>query len=152
MAWLQRNAWWGLVAMVAIIVLFGITDVISGVAADELIPLGLTGLTLEQLEAESARAYRLLDFVARAGGANLVVIGLLMLAILIFAFRHGERWAWWAMWTLPLWAANAFVLGLIYGVAPGQAPPPPMISGPIFAVVAAAILLVSAPPFFRANP
>jgi hypothetical protein len=145
MAWLQRNAWWGLIAMAAIIVLFGVTDVISGVAADPLIPLGLTGLTLAQLEAESANAYRLLDFVARAGGANLVVIGLLMMGILVFAFRRGELWAWWAMWTLPAWAASAFMLNLAYGVAPGQAPPPPMISGPIFAVVAAAILLVSRP-------
>jgi len=49
---------------------------------------------------------------------------------------------------LPAWAASAFVLNLVYGVAPGQAPPPPMISGPIFAVLAAALLLVSAPSFF----
>jgi hypothetical protein len=121
------------------------TDIISGVEADPLIPLGLTGLTLLQLEAESAQAYRLLDFGVRAGGAQLVVIGLSMIAILLFAYRRGERWAWWTMWTLPAWAASAFVLNLAYGVAPGQAPPPPMISGPIFAVLAAAILLVSRP-------
>jgi hypothetical protein len=52
------------------------------------------------------------------------------------------------MWTLPAWAASAFALNVAYGVAPGQAPPPPMISGPIFAALAAAILLVSAPRFF----
>jgi hypothetical protein len=147
MAWLQRNAWWVLAAMAAGIVLFGVTDIISGVEADPLIPLGLTGLTLAQLEAESAQAYRLIDFGTRAGGAQLVVIGLLMVGILAFAFRRGERWAWWAMWTLPAWAASAFVLNLAYGVAPGQAPPPPMISGPIFALLAAAILLLSLPRF-----
>jgi hypothetical protein len=43
MARLQRHAWWGLVAMAVIIVLFGVTDIISGVAADPGIPLGLTG-------------------------------------------------------------------------------------------------------------
>ena len=102
-------------------------------------------MTLAEHEADSAQAYRLIDFGARSGGAHLVVIGLLMIAILLFPFRQGQRWAWWAMWTLPAWAASAFVLNLAYGVAPGQAPPPPMIPGPIFAVLAAAILLVSTP-------
>ena len=152
MAWLQQNAWWGLVGMAVIVVLFGVGDIVNGVAADELIPLGITGLTLAELEAESAVAYRLLDFGARGGGASLVVSGLLMLAILLFAFRRGERWAWWVMWTLPAWGASAFVMGLIFGVAPGEAPPPPMVSGPIFAALAVAILLVSASRFFRTDP
>ena len=43
-------------------------------------------------------------------------------------------------------------LNLAFGVAPGQAPPTPMISGPIFAVLAAAILLVSAPRFVGRQP
>ena len=148
MAWLQRHAWWGLVVMSVIVGLFGVTDVIGGVTADPGIPLGLTGMTLGELEADSAQAYRLLDFMVRAGGVHLIVMGGLMTAVLLFAFRRGQRWAWWAMWTLPAWAASVFVLNFAYGVAPGQALPPPMISGPIFAVLAAAILLVSAPRFF----
>jgi hypothetical protein len=148
MAWLQRHAWWGLVVMAVILALFGVTDMIIGISADPGIPLGLTGMTLAELEADSAQAYRLNDFSVRAGGTHLVVIGTLMIAILLFAFRRGQRWAWWAMWTLPAWAASVFVLNFVYGVAPDQAPPPPMISGPIFAVLAAAILLVSAPRFF----
>jgi hypothetical protein len=152
MAWLQHNAWWGLVGLTVIIGLFGITDVTGGITADPGIPLGITGKTVAELEAESASAYRLLDFVARVGGSNLVVIGVLMTTILLVPFRGGQRWAWWVMWILPAWAAAAGLGILIYGVAPGQAPPPPMISGPIFAVLAAAILLLSAPRFFRADP
>jgi hypothetical protein len=53
------------------------------------------------------------------------------------------------MWLLPVWAAGVFVLYLVAGVRADQPPPPPMISGPIFAVLGAAILLVSAPRFFR---
>jgi len=148
MDWLQRNAWWGLVGLTVIVGLFGITDVIGGITADPGIPLGITGKTVAELEAESASAYRLLDLNARAGGTFLIVIGILMTTILLIPFRRGERWAWWVMWTLPAWAAAAFVAIFMVGVAQGQAPPPPMISGPIFAVLAAAILLVSAPRFF----
>jgi hypothetical protein len=128
-----RHAWWGLVVMSVIVGLFGVTDVIG------------------ELEADSAQAYRLLDFMVRAGGVHLIVMGGLMTAMLLLAFRRGQRWAWWAIWTLPAWAASAFALNFVYGMAPGQAPPPPMISGPIFAVLAAAILLVSAPRFVRAD-
>jgi hypothetical protein len=49
-------------------------------------------------------------------------------------------------------AASVFVLILAVGVAPGQAPPNPMLSGPIIAVLSAAILLVSAPRFFGRQP
>lgn len=102
-------------------------------------------------EAESASAYRLLDFMSRVGGTNLLMVGILMTAILLIPFRHGQRWAWWLMWILPAWAAAASVTIFIFGVAPGQAPPPPMISGVILAVLAAAILLISTPRFFRTD-
>ena len=49
-------------------------------------------------------------------------------------------------------AASVFVLIMAVGVAPGQAPPNPMISGPIIAVLSAAILLISAPRFFGHEP
>jgi len=39
------------------------------------------------------------------------------------------------------------VFYLVAGTDPGQPPPPPMISGPIVAVLCAAILIVTAPLF-----
>lgn len=149
MKWLERHAWWGLLFFTLVLVLFGVTDVIVGPAADRGIPLGLTGLTLEELQGESPAAYRLFDFVTRLHGASLVVVGLLGTAILLYAFRQGNRWAWWAMWTLPIWAAGGAASYLIAGVEPDQPPPPPLVTGPIFAVLSAAILLVSARRFFR---
>jgi len=151
MAWLQRHAWWGLLAFTLLILFFGIGDVIIGVEWDPGIPLGLAGLTPAQVANESAPAYRLLDFGVRIGGANLAVISTLLTTVLLVPFRRGERWAWWAMWVLPAWALSVFMLYLAFGVAPGQAPPPPMISGPIFAAISAAILLISAPRFFGAQ-
>jgi hypothetical protein len=78
-----------------------------------------------------------------------VVVGLLGTAILLYAFRQGNRWAWWAMWTLPIWAAGGATFYLIAGVEPDQPPPPPLVTGPIFSALSAAILLVSARRFFR---
>ena len=151
MQWLEGNAWWGLLATIVLFVLFGLTDVASGAAADPAIPLGLTGMTLAELEAEGPTVFQLYDFYTRINGWSFLLAGLLMLAILLFAFRRNKRWAWWTMWLLPIWAASILVFYLVVGVQPDQAPPPPMVSGPILAVFCAAILLVSAPRFFRAE-
>lgn len=151
MRWLERHAWWGLLAIAVLYVAFGITDILGGPEADPGIPLGLTGSTLVQLNAGSPPAYRLYDFYTRLNGLNLIVIGIVSAAILLLAFRRKQRWAWWTMWVMPLWTAGIGIGFLMIGVEPTQAPPPPMISAPIFAILSVAILLVSAPRFVRAD-
>jgi hypothetical protein len=145
MIWLQRHAWWLLLTMTVLLAVIGLSPVILGIKEDASVPLGITGMTASQLEASSPEGYRLLDFEVRSGGVALIVIGTLLSAVVLGPFRQGRPWAWWVMWVLPVWAASVFVLILAIGVAPGQAPPTPMISGPIFAVLSAALLLVSAP-------
>ena len=127
MRWLELHAWWGLLATALLIAVFGVTDVVSGAAADRAIPLGLTGMTIEELEAEGPTAYRLFD--TQVNGIGLALIGLLFAAVLLFGFRQNLRWAWWTMWLLPAWAVSILVFYLVVGVQPDQAPPPPMVSG-----------------------
>jgi hypothetical protein len=88
--------------------------------------------------------------MSRAGGVQLATIGILMTAILLPGFRRRERWAWYAMWTLPGWSVTVFILMPSTERAPGTPPPPPLISAPIFAVVSARLLLAAAPAFFSA--
>ena len=152
MLWLQRSAWWLLLTMTVLVAVIGLNPVISGINEDASVPLGITGLSASELQVESAQGYRLIDFGVRSGGLDLIMIGALLSTVLVFGFRHNRRWAWWAMWSLPIWAASVFALNLAFGVAPGQAPPSPMISGPIVAVLAAALLLVSAPRFVGHPP
>ena len=149
MRWLERHAWWGLLFITLTLVAFGVTDVLVGPAADTDIPLALTGMTLDQLQADGPASYRLFDFFTRVNGFSLLLVGLFSTAILLFAFRRDQLWAWWTMWLLPLWAVGVVAFYLVAGVQSDQPPPPPMISGPFVAVLSAAILLVSAPRFFR---
>lgn len=146
---LQRNAWWGLLAIAVLLAGFGVGDVINGVANDPAVPLGVVGMTPAELEAEGPNAYRMYDITLRGGGTSLVMVGALMTAILLFGFRRGQGWAWWTMWLLPAWAISISVGGLLIGVAPGQPPAPPVVSGFVLGILSGAILLVSAPPFFR---
>ncbi len=147
MRWVQRHSWWLVLTMTVLVAVIGLSPVALGIREDESIPLGITGMTASELEASSAPAYRLLDYEARSGGIALIVIGTLLSAVVLSGFRQNRPWAWRTMWILPAWAGSVVLLTLAAGVAPGQAPPIPMFSGAIFAVLAAALLLVSAPRF-----
>jgi len=148
MAWLQRHAWQILFAVTVLIALIGVNPVVNGINEDPSVPLGVAGMTAAQLEADNPNSFRLIDLQARFSGVDLIAMGALLSAVLLGAFRHGARWAWWAMWLLPLWAASAFAMILAIGVAPGEPPPTPMVSGPVIALLSSALLLVSAPRFF----
>ena len=143
MRWLNRHAWWALVFVAVLLVAFGLTDIATGAAADPAIAVALTGMTLAELEAAGPDAYRMFDFFTRVNGWSLVLVGALFSVILLIPFRRGQRWAWWAMWLLPIWALGAAVFYVAVGIKPGQPPPPPLVSGPILAVLTSAVLLVS---------
>jgi len=127
--------------MAAILALFGIGDVVGGVTVDPGISLAIVGLSPGEIEAQGASAYRMWDYATRSAGITLAIVGVLMMVITAIPYRAGARWAWRVMWVLPLWAISVPVMYLAFGIAPGQPPAPPMISGPILAAIATLVLI-----------
>ena len=151
MSGIRRRGWWVLAFFAGMLVVFGVGDVLGGVLADPAITVTLSGRSPAEIQAAEPTAYRLYDFVARSGGVNLALIGILLTVIVAIPYRGGQRWAWWAMWILPAWAALVPVQFLVFGTAPGQPPAPPMVSGPIVALIAAGVLLVDRERFAGAS-
>lgn len=56
-----------------------------------------TGLSWIQLKATTPRIADFIKILFRMYGAFNVIFGLLAVAITLFAFRRGERWAWWTL-------------------------------------------------------
>jgi hypothetical protein len=138
-------AQWVLALTAVIYLLFGLTDIPTATPDDA---ASLTGQTADQLAESQPQAYALVQAQIRAGGVQLATIGLFALAVLWFAFRRKELWAWWTLWLLPL--LSAAIAGLTFtSTAQGQSPAVPAYSGLLFAVVGAFALLVAAPSFFR---
>ncbi|HEY8870424.1 MAG TPA: hypothetical protein VIM30_13685 [Candidatus Limnocylindrales bacterium] len=148
MEWLRRHAWQFLLGMTALIAVVGLNPVKEGIHEDPSVPLAFTGMTADQLQSDNPRSFRLIDVQARFGGLDLIVIGILLSAILVTAFRRNERWSWWAMWMLPLWGAAVSATILRTGLVDGQAPPSPLFTGPAIAGLSSALLLITAPRFF----
>lgn len=141
----RRNAWKFLLGLVILIGLFGIGDMARGVEADPAIPLAVTGMTIPEMEQESAVLTRMIDLQVRAGGNQLLALSVAWATIVVIPYRRGERWAWYAMLTYPGWALSVAVSFLFIELQPGVAPPPPAISGWVLAALALALMLASRP-------
>jgi hypothetical protein len=136
---LQRNAWWGLLAIAALTTVRGLVDLATGVTWQA---VDVTDSTSAEIAAQSSAGFELIDFVARTQGLYLIAIGVLLCAVLLFAYRLDRPWAWWAMWTMPVFVIANSLLMLAFG-AWG-----PAITGTVVGLVAALILLVGSPRFF----
>lgn len=148
MEWLRRHAWQLLLGMTGLISVVGLKPAKQGIHEDSSVPFAFTGMTADQLEADHPQSFRLIDVQARFTGLDMIVIGILLSTILVTAFRRNERWSWWAMWMLPIWGAGVSATILRAGIVDGQAPPSPMITGPVIAGLSSGLLLISAPRFF----
>jgi hypothetical protein len=151
LAVVRRRAWWFLVFVAVVLVVFGIVDMVSGPQADPGISLAIAGASPDEVRSVDPLGYRLFDFATRALGLALVILGLQFCVILLGPYRRGRPWAWAAAWLLPAWAIAVPLLYLAFGTTPGQPPAPPMVSGPIIAIVAAAVLLVDRGRFRKAH-
>jgi hypothetical protein len=140
--WLHHG-WKFLLGLVLVIGLFGVGDLLRGMDADPAIPVGITGMSPDDIRATSAPLARLLDLQIRSGGLQLMVISLVWGVIILVPFRRGERWAWYAMWSFPLWAVAVAASFLFVDLQRGVPPPPPAVSGWVLFGIAALLLLAS---------
>jgi hypothetical protein len=146
-SWFERNGWKVFTGISLIAAVFGLGDVIIGgstfASGEGVLFNRLTGTTWDALQAADQGAANLIDYQVRAGGAYIALFGILSLAISMTALRHGEAWAWYALWVWPL--GIALIVAVLWSATPpGEGIPVPIISGSITIVISLATLLFSA--------
>lgn len=151
----ERHAWKVFAVLGVIVVLFGAGDIGSGgtsfQSGEAVLFSSMTGTTWDELRVANPGAAKLIDYLWRAEGAALVVVGLLTVAISLTALRRGERWAWYAMWVFPLWIALVYLVFWIAQPDLGSGIPIPLISGAVFLVITVATLVLSFGRYLRRN-
>jgi hypothetical protein len=99
---LRRNVWLLVVAADAGILLWGAMAALTpehllGPGGAPILPAGYEGFSGSAWTDLAPAARGFMETLFRVYGAFNVAFGLLAIAIAATAFRHGERWAWWAL-------------------------------------------------------
>jgi hypothetical protein len=139
----QQHSWKVLLIISGILGLFGIGDMIQGMSADPAIANSMTGVPWEELQKSSPKIANLIDLQVRSGGAQLLTLSILSIIICLTGYRRGERWAWYAFCSYPLYMVLAFIIFLTADRQADFPPPPPMLSAPVFFVICVLVLLLS---------
>jgi hypothetical protein len=131
----------------AMIALFGVSDKVMGAAdlqnGEAILMHSLAGVSWLELEAAHPGGANLIEWKMATGGATLAVMAIMSMCICLTGLRQGQRWSWYAMWTLPVWLALTVSLTLGAVRYPGYGTPIPAISGPLFLVLCSATLGLS---------
>lgn len=99
---------WSILFLVAIFALVvGLRLLFTGAPANPMVVIQLTGRSWQELQGTQPGISRLASIVARHEGLALTGWSIWLLSSSIRGYRLGERWLWFAWWTVP-----AFVLGL----------------------------------------
>ena len=149
----ERHASVILLGVSVILGLFGVGDMLGGASdlqnGETVFMHSITGMSWNELQSASPTAARLIDVKFRMDGATLATLALLSLAVCLTGFRRGERWAWYALWALPLWMALTVFFLVMVDKQPGSGTPVPVISGSILFVICVSMLGLSYRKFFR---
>ena len=155
MRFFERHAWKVFAGLGVIVASFGVGDMASGGAsleASEAVLFNtMAGTTWAELRVADPGAAKFIDYLWRAEGAALVAVGLLTLAISATALRHGERWAWYAMWVFPLWIALIYLVFWIVQPDLRSGIPVPMISGAVLLAITVLTLGLSYRRYIRSG-
>ena len=144
----ERHGWKILIVVSAIFLLFGIGDVIRGMDADPAIAESITGVEWEALQASDPNVANMIDLGVRTSGSSIFFLSILSIAVIFFAFRPGQRWAWVVLWIWPAWMALIFLATFTADRQPGFPAPPPMLSAPFFFAVTLLTLALTRRKFF----
>ena len=139
---IRRAIPWALVTLSGLFAILGLGDVLAGITFEPTTALAITGKTIDEIRAESAAGYAVIDYNYRGGGLTLSFFATLMTIVLAIPYRRAAWWSWWTAWLLPMWASAVFLLAVIHGTAPGQPISAAAWSGIGFAILTATLLLV----------
>jgi hypothetical protein len=149
----DRHAWKVLLLVSLLIGFFGVSDMVGGASdlqnGETVLMHSITGMSWNELKAVSPRVANLIDVKFRMDGAAITTVALLSIAVCLTGFRRGERWAWVALWAIPLWTMLTAFFILTVNKLPGSGTPVPVISGPILSVICVSMLGLSYRKFFR---
>ena len=97
----ENYAWVIIAAIGALIMVGGIPHTL-GVNSDPTTPESIIGMGLSEFEISNPNFFDLYDFYFKAGGWSDMGFAFYVIVISATAYRRGEKWAWYILWSVPV--------------------------------------------------
>jgi len=109
----EKHAWILLFA-IGLLGLVSALPLLFGVDPDPARIEGIIGMTMSEVKVSNPRFFDLVTFSLRVVGLGNLGYTFLIIAISVTAYRRGEKWAWYALWSLPAFyiASTAILLSI----------------------------------------
>lgn len=99
----RHRVGWAILVLVAVVPLaFGVKGLLTGLPGNPAVIKRLTGVDWAQLQAEQLGVSRLVGLLARHEAVAFLGWGTWLLISAFAGYRTGQRWLWYAWWTMPV--------------------------------------------------
>lgn len=98
----RRRVGWATLVLVAFVPLgFGVKGLLTGLPGNPAVIERFTGLDWEQLRDQQPGVSRLVGLLARHEAIAFLGWGIWLVSAGVAGYRTGQRWLWYAWWTVP---------------------------------------------------
>jgi len=101
---------WIIFLGIGIMILAGAIPHMLGFNTDPALVETISGQTIDELKLSSPMFFDLYNFYFRSGGLSDLGFGFLLIVISLFAYRPGQKWAWYSFWLIPAFFLSFIVL------------------------------------------
>jgi hypothetical protein len=92
---------WVVFLVIGTMVIVGALPHILGINTDPALVQSISGQTVDELRVLNPTFFNLYNFYFRGGGLSDLGFAFFLIIVAVTAFRHRQKWAWWAFWFVP---------------------------------------------------
>jgi hypothetical protein len=106
---------WVIITIIGVLIFVGGVPHVLGNNSSPGIVESFVGMAMSEFKASNTNFYDVYDFYFRAGGWPDMGFAFFVIVISATAYRKGERWAWYYLWSVPVFFLGHAAITLIFG-------------------------------------
>lgn len=94
---------WVVFLIIGVMVLAVAVPHTFGINTDPTLVQTISGQTIDELKLSNPMFFNLYNFYFSGGGLSDLGFAFFLIVISLFAYRQGQKWAWYAFWFVPVY-------------------------------------------------
>ena len=126
---------WVIFLIIGIIILIGAIPHTLGINTDPTLVQTISGKTINELEVSNPMFFDLYKFYFSGGGLSDLGFAFFIIIITLFAYRQGQKWAWYSFLFVPIYFLIWIILSLNLPIESQSSLFPPLIALIILSII-----------------